>query len=248
MSVPTPTSIDAPEAVENLVPEERSVFLSASVPYIRDFPDGIEELEREQNRHYVATKNERAIRGAVASFAREVVRRDLRVVFGAHPAISPMLLSALRDARRGRILIFQSKLFVQLLPQSTLDLASWDRGELLLTAIQRGPGGPTPKLEAWHQEKASLTFMRECMTRVPGLVGAVLIGGMDGVEEEARLFRANNPGYQHQCYAYGASGSAAQFLLQRDPDANSGGVPRSVLKNDLSPSFVLGRIFQDMRP
>jgi len=236
--------------VARLIANDRpSVFLSASVPAPRKFPAEIKADERDANARYLATLNAPLIRAAVAAFAREAVRRDLRIVFGAHPAISPMLLTALRDADKGQILIFQSDFFRGKFPKSTQALAEWSRGRLLVTKPQKSsaaPPGASPEFEEWLDRKASLTFMRKCMVKVSGLEAAVVIGGMDGAEEEAALFTQYNPAAR--CYAYGGSGSAALELLKSSPGTYSGGVSLDILSDDLSPSLVMREIFADFAP
>jgi hypothetical protein len=55
--------------------------------------------------------------------------------------------------------------------------------------------------------------MRETMFASPGLVGAVFVGGMDGIEKEARLFKAKHPILP--TYSVASVGGAARDLLDK---------------------------------
>ena len=101
-------------------PQERerpALFLSASVPYRRKTGTDKQLLA---NPRYLATSQPERIRVAVRELTHSALMRGIRLVFGAHPDISPSVLEAARNLRvaPGSILIFQSAAFEQLIPQS----------------------------------------------------------------------------------------------------------------------------------
>jgi hypothetical protein len=211
-----------------------SVLLSVSVPYQRQAP-----LDS-RNQYYLDTAEPVRIRSAVVALTRTMLLRNVRLVFGAHPSISPIVLDTAREVslfrdREGegwirsrrfdsrhplgaRVLIFQSAYFERDLPQSTLQLASWDAGALVLTP-------------AMSTKEASLQLMREMMISIPGLCAAIFIGGMEGVEEEARLFREHTR--ERPMYAIASTGSAARKLWIEAPERYSGRLesPHILLEN-----------------
>ena len=119
-----------------------SVFVGASVPYRRP-PERMTPDERERNELYVSTSQPARIRDAVAHLCRLAFAREVQLVFGGHPAISPLVLNAARRfgpppedgaANRPLVVVFQSRHFFDRIPQETIDLADWRHGTLLWTA------------------------------------------------------------------------------------------------------------------
>jgi len=209
-----------------------SVFLSASIPYQKDTI---------KNSHYLKTAQPRRVIDAVSFLARAVFCRELNLIFGGHPAISPMVLDIARrflDQTEPRVAVFQSMFFYQMIPQDTLRLAEWDYGHLFWT--QRCSATPSK-----NERDASLTWMRTVMLHCPNLVAAVFVGGMEGCEEEADLAR-NLPG-KLPCFAIGSSGSAAGDLLKSDPQRFSGShATESILRGAVSYPLVMKRILADI--
>jgi hypothetical protein len=244
-----------------------SIFLSVSVPYERPIATGVPPARRKQlkqaNRAYLDAAEPVRIRSAVVALTRTMLLRGVRLVFGAHPSISPMVLDTARDialyrneqrsesdsrmapravssalAAKARVLIFQSAFFERELPQSTLQLASWQAGVLVLTrAVAGGTTG--------EARMSSLMRMRELMVSVPDLRAAIFIGGMEGVEEEARLFRQHAPA--RPMYAIASTGSAARNLWNHEPKRYSGTLPSpDVLQDNPSYAVVASDILSDL--
>ena len=224
-----------------------AVFLSASVPYERTRPKQMTQREwmprAKLNREYLASAEPARIRSAVIATTRALLARGLRLVFGAHPAISPMVLGAARDmgAPARSVIIFQSEYFRDEFPRSTLSLASWEAGVLVLTAVVPGKNG----LDHESRE-ASLVLMRQLMVAVPNLCGAVFVGGMEGVQDEAALFREKHP--RARVYAIASTGSAARALWRQQPSAFSGQLSEpGILEKHPSYSVVAREIFADLK-
>ena len=163
------------------------IFLSASVP----LPS--------RNRAYFETANVVAIRDAVRALTMVVVERRMQLVFGGHPAISPMI--RLQIAQTGtrvgdRVVVFQSRFFEREFPE---DNTAFERVELV-DAVQ-------------NDRQKSLQHMREVMLTKPFHLG-LFIGGMEGVEEEYDLFKRLQPGTP--AFPIASTGAAAAILYQRD--------------------------------
>ncbi len=236
-----------PDPVDNVswLENRPSIFLSASVPYMRiprEFEPSDREAVEQINRRYVDGALPERIRAAVVALTRVALarpsrlplergkrdERPMRLVFGAHPSISPMILQAAQDmnAAADSILVFQSNAYRKIIPGSTLDLANWSRGRLILTRKKReAPFEPTTtpsskKLKRLSPHTNSLRFMRQLMLSVPGLLGGVFIGGMNGVEEEAAMFEKLQPGKPR--FALPSTGSAAMLLDKEFRDVFDG--------------------------
>ena len=136
--------------------ERPTLFLSASVPHRRKTGTNKQLLA---NPRYLAASQPERIRLAVRELTQSALMRGIRLVFGAHPDISPMGLEAARKlpVAPGSILIFQSAMFEKHIPQSTLDLADWSKGLLFLTP-EINPG-------ASDSRERSLAEMRALMLK-----------------------------------------------------------------------------------
>ncbi|MFI5460582.1 MAG: hypothetical protein ACHRXM_34645 [Isosphaerales bacterium] len=138
-----------------------AIFLSASVP------------ERELDRY---VPDPVAIREAVRALVAETVR-DRMLIFGGHPAISPLVEHAARDLNAtDNVHIYQSRFFESRIP----DVAKKFKNLIWTNEV---PG----------DRLASLTLMRNEMIRSEPFAAAVFIGGMDGLDEEWSLFSSIHP-------------------------------------------------------
>ena len=141
------------------------VFLSAS------FPSGEDGEPYEP--YDVA-----AIADAATAVVRAVLRADGRIVFGAHPAISPLvLLVAAELGRREVVEVYQSLWFRKMIPEETTRLIKL--GYAVPRWTDEVPG---------ESPKPSLAVMRKKMLvedQAPD--AAVFIGGMGGIKREYDL-------------------------------------------------------------
>lgn len=234
---------DAGQVARMLRSSKPTVFLSASVPYLRQRPKGpLDAAQREKierNKQHVASAQPARIRSAVVAFTRLALLRGARLVFGAHPAISPLVLRAAHStgAPERSIVIFQSAFFRDQIPDSTLALADWSAGMLLLTPTR--PKGKPADLGK------SLELMRELMLETPKLAGALFIGGMDGVVDEADLFAKAHPELPR--YALPSTGGAALELWRREQQQVCGTLQdASVLETERSFALLAASVFDDM--
>jgi hypothetical protein len=130
-----------------------------------------------------------------------VVERQMQLVFGGHPAISPMIRLQLAQtgARVGdHVVMFQSRFFEREFPE---DNAAFEHVELV-DAIE-------------NDREQSLRRMREMMLAGPFNAG-LFIGGMEGVEEEHKMFLQLQPDIP--AFPIASTGAAAAMLFERDKD------------------------------
>ncbi|GEN11433.1 hypothetical protein SAMN05443572_105204 [Myxococcus fulvus] len=182
------------------------VFLSASVPLPGRDPV------------YLSTANILAIREAVAALTVVVLPTD-RLVFGGHPAISPLVhLAAERLGAANRVYIYQSQFFQNVIPPSSLQFR-----HLIWTPVS-------------GSEADSLLLMRERMISSERFQAGVFIGGMEGLEEEFELFRKAQP--QAIALAVASTGAAARILFDREP----WGSKDAGLENDVAYASLFRRL------
>lgn len=237
-----------------------TIFVSASIPDCKDpdqFVDEDRELVRQERLQCTGVIRPDRIRLAVGALTRVALQRGIRIVFGAHPTITPLMLQAASDidAPPQSILIFQSQAYAAQIPASTLSLSNWTPARLVLTTQQTEPVRlAVPGRRFRHQFPNSLHFMRERMLDVPTVVGAIFIGGMIGVIDEARqVQQRQQQGASMKCYAIGSTGGAAAWLS--DP-ANNPPSPSmhgtladpGVLQTMASYTVVAKKIMDDLPP
>jgi hypothetical protein len=155
---------------------------------------------------------------AVVSLGRAVLAEDGRLVFGGHPSISPLVASVAAEYIRPvidapRILIYQSRAFEHVLPDETWEMHQLGYARLVWTPAERGERfDPSAKTE---QCLDSLAAMRRALLSDTDPIALVAIGGMEGVEREAALFRAHAgpaSGRRRAVYVVKTTGGAAEKL------------------------------------
>jgi hypothetical protein len=155
------------------------IFLSASVP----LPN--------RNRKFFETADVFLIREAIRALV-EVVLPKGRITFGGHPAITPLMSLYAKTANLGseRITVYQSAYFLGQYPRENDEFADVRYIDAVPNDLDR-----------------SIERMRIEMLTSRKFDAAVLIGGMEGVRDEARLFRKYNP--KGQVLPVPATGAAA---------------------------------------
>ncbi len=163
----------------------KTIFLSASVPL--------------EDRHprYFGTADVIAIRDAVRALATVVVPKA-RLVWGGHPAITPLIHYVLRRMNaevRNHVTLYQSRFFEHLFPPENEwfeDVVIVDRGADLAS---------------------SLLAMRTRMFAEHTYAAGIFIGGMEGVEDEFRMFREAHR--NALLLPVGSTGAAARIVYDR---------------------------------
>ena len=224
--------------------ENPAIFLSASVPFERleTGEDGarLSTDEIDRNLRYLRTSQPARIRRAVTELCRFTFRSEVKynLVFGGHPAISPLVLQAARqfvddDGDEKRAIVFQSAYFCDKIPAEARELGNWERGQLLYT-------------EGLETKAASLFKMRQVMLdRSHDLRAAILIGGMEGIIDEVERFADTHKGAP--IFAIGSTGSASQDVLEERTSLCSGSrADAATLRENASYPQVMHRIFKDL--
>lgn len=143
----------------------KAIFLSASVPLV--------------NRGtYHETANPFLIQCAVRELVIAIIRK-YKIVWGGHPAITPMIWSVCEDLGKDysqSVILYQSKFFEDRYPEENERF----QNVIYVDAVP-------------NEREASLLKMRKQMLSRDDLVSAVFIGGMDGVELEYELFKQFHP-------------------------------------------------------
>jgi hypothetical protein len=158
------------------------VLLSASVPTREPFVSNFDPV---------------AIREAILALVVLVVR-DRELVFGGHPAISPLVEHAARslDAMH-HVHIYQSRRFEEMLPEAARRFEN-----LHWTDAVTGTGNDLTR---------SLTQMRKEMISSWKFSAAVVVGGMEGIFEEVELFEEYHSG--RPVIPLASTGGAAKVVL-----------------------------------
>lgn len=158
----------------------RPVFVSASVP----------DPRRPGQEMYAETADNVAIRDAITALV-QVVTPVTTLVFGGHPAITPMVARVAGQMNTlENVTIYQSAYFEPMFPRETRAFRS------LRIIPARG------------DRDQSLEDMRAAMLKGP-FEAAFFIGGMLGVEEEFRALQGSTA-----CYPIATTGGAALNLAK----------------------------------
>jgi hypothetical protein len=189
----------------------KAVFLSASLP------------DPERDPKYFETADLIAIRECVRALATVVLPRA-RLVFGGHPAITPLVRRVgERLGAMSRIRLYQSAFFeAHFLEDNALF------SDVVITpAVSRN-------------KPASLRAMRTSMITSEAFGAGVFVGGMEGVEEEFELFRKYCP--RALLLPVASTGAAARFVY----DSLRTEHPREPSFTLLRSSRVYGALFEGL--
>lgn len=173
-----------------------SIFLSASIPV-------------PGRGRYYETANPFLIQMAVREFLTLTLGRR-RIVWGGHPAITPMVWSVCEDLGvrySDAVVLYQSRYFEDIFPEENARFANVH----FVDAVK-------------NDRTLSLQAMRRAMLSREDLDAAVFIGGMEGILEEYELFTGLHP--KSKIIPVPAPGGAAMDLaiqLQM-PEAQLGAV------------------------
>jgi len=141
------------------------IFLSASIP------------SQERDTKYFATADIVAIRDAVRALATVAIPKTT-LVWGGHPAITPLIryvLSKMNVDLKDHVTLYQSDFFRQFFPEDNFAFEN-------IIIVKEN-----------FDREASLIDMRNEMIRGNDFKAGIFIGGMEGVEEEYRIFSDAHP-------------------------------------------------------
>jgi len=183
----------------------KSIFLSASVPAEGS---GFHRLDL-----YVDE--------AVMTLARTVFAEGGQLVFGGHPSISPLVLTiaseyaGLHERSEPMALIYQSTIFSSIIPEKTSMMETMGYGRIVWTPAAEGEVLRRDQATGRYIVPKSLEIMRRQMIAETMPVAFVAAGGMEGVEDEVRIFRELRPA--GRVYALAETGGvAAQLAVKYD--------------------------------
>lgn len=162
-----------------------AIFLSASIPVVG-------------RGSYYETADPFLIQLAVRELVTAVIR-DLQIVWGGHPAITPMIWAICEDldiSYSDSVVLYQSRFFEDQFPQENMRFNN-------IIFVDSVPG----------DREMSLLRMREAMLSRRDLKAAVFIGGMEGVETEYEMFRRFHS--EAKVLPVAAPGGAARQLAMR---------------------------------
>lgn len=173
-----------------------AIFLSAGIP------------DREPERYQ---SDPIAIREAILALVTQTVR-DRKLVFGGHPAISPLVDHASRTLEaQHHVYIYQSRWFEAVIPEVAKSF----------------------KNLIWTEKKdtleESLTAMRREMIGSRPFAAAVFIGGMGGLFEECAIFKELQPG--KPIFPIASTLGAAQMLFNQNEGSPDPEIRQSLVTN-----------------
>lgn len=187
----------------------KNIFLSASIPL------------KERNPMYYDTADVIAIRDCISSIAK-VMLPECRLIWGGHPSITPLISSILGSISvniKEHVHIYQSDYFRQMFPVENEEFS-----ESLIITDNLG-----------NRDK-SLDLMRRKMIIDNEFIAGIFIGGMEGVEDEFKLFTQSHP--KAMVLPIASTGAAALRIYEKgDFDIS--------LKNDYAYIALLYRLFKD---
>lgn len=171
-----------------------AIFLSASVPV-------------PGRGRYYETANPFLIQMAVRELVTLVLGRR-RIVWGGHPAITPMIWSVCEDLGvrySDAVVLYQSRFFEEIFPEENAHFANVH----FVDAVQ-------------NDLTLSLQAMRRAMLSREDLDAAVFIGGMEGILQEYELFIEFHR--DSKIISVSSPGGAAKELAVRlgGPEAENG--------------------------
>ncbi|WP_180070321.1 hypothetical protein [Acinetobacter sp. YH16038] len=139
---------------------------------------------------YFDTADNTAIRDAVIALAR-IALPKAELVWGGHPSITPLIKLVLEKQKlkvEDHVTLYQSNFFP---PENEYV------GKIIRT-------------EALQDKASSLQLMREEMIIKNNFCAAIFIGGMEGVEDEYKLFKEAHPDVP--VFPIASTGAASRIL------------------------------------
>ena len=179
-----------------------SIFVSASIP------------DPQRNPQYFTTGDSVAIRDAVVSLMLVALPRT-RVVFGGHPAITPMVKWVADESNKRAINLLNDPITGQPNFFNKVQMfQSMHFRQFYLSDIQKFRYKEVVAVENYWDDRenreASLRLMRETMLASEPLSAAFFIGGMEGIEAEYATLRALHRNVP--CFPIYTTGGAARMV------------------------------------
>lgn len=170
--------------------ELKNIFLSASIPL------------PERDPRYYETADVIAIRDAVIALCSTVLP-NYRLIWGGHPSITPLVnyvLQKLNMEVQDHVLLYQSKFFEKFYPEDNNKFEN-----VILTPVS-------------EERDLSLRTMRELMLGGKEFAAGIFIGGMEGVEDEYKMFKKFHP--NAIIIPLASTGAAAKIIYENSINKN----------------------------
>jgi len=187
----------------------KNIFLSASIPL------------KERDSKYFDTADIIAIRDAVIALATVVLPKH-RVIWGGHPSITPIInhvMERLGFSIQEHVLLYQSRFFEKHFPEDN------NRFQNVIFT------------ENTLEKDSSLLLMRKQMFSENTFVAGVFIGGMEGIEDEYKLFRKFHP--EAIVLPVASTGAASKIVY-------SDFLPNDMKNKRLENDYAFMSLFQDL--
>lgn len=179
--------------------ELKKIFLSASIPL------------PERDAKYYETADIIAIRDAVIALATTALPKYL-LVWGGHPSITPLIYYVMQRLDlniQEHMILYQSSYFEKYFPEDNNKFEN-----VILT-------------ENTGERSSSILLMRKRMFTEHQFTAGIFVGGMEGIEDEFKMFRELHP----------------KALLM--PIASTGAAAKIVFNDYLTPEMKDDRFEQD---
>lgn len=204
----------------------KKVFLSASIP------------SPERNPKYYQTVDVIAVRDAIRALAANVLPY-VHLVWGGHPSITPLIREVLEgvgvtpEEIKEHVTLYQSRFFEGMFPKDNECVEDIQLTDICYINGQKDRDG-------------SLEEMRHRMLDTShDYVAGIFIGGMEGVEEECRLFRECHP--SALLLPIASTGAAALHLMKdRENVKSPEGFDLERLKTDFDYQTLFEHLFKDI--
>jgi len=189
--------------------ELKNIFLSASIPL------------KERDEKYFDTADIISIRDAVIALTTVVLPKH-RLIWGGHPSITPIIYHIMERLGlniQEHVTLYQSLFFEKHFPEDNNKFEN-----VIFT-------------ENKFEKDASLLLMRKRMFTENTFVAGIFIGGMEGIEDEFKLFRELQP--QAFVLPIASTGAAAKIVYNKYLPTET---KNARLKND----YAYMSLFQDL--
>ena len=194
----------SPEELDGSNGRSRWLVLSASLPVERA---GCQMTEAE--RKIARSGRPDAVRAFVVALARTLRASDTGLIFGGHPSITALLAPIVMEGQAGEPWL-----------RLVQDDRYWDRFIEEVGVIVHSPEVEGLCLEAPHGVDG-LKHLRSVMVGLDGVVGAVFVGGLEGIRQEFEVFGKRHPSLPRLAVGLGG-GMAAELLLDRSEATEDG--------------------------
>lgn len=168
--------------------ELKKIFLSASIPL------------KERHKKYYDTADILAIRDSVRALATVIIP-SAHLIWGGHPSINPLIYDVvhkLNSKVQDHVTLYLSNYFKDIFPP---DINNF---------------GQIKFVEALDSLDKSLDLMRFKMIEENKYMAGIFIGGMDGVEDEYKIFVASHP--DALVLPIASTGAAAKIIYEKHID------------------------------